>query len=733
MKNSLFLPLLFVAGAVLAAPPPANLVSYQKVKTIDTVNLLKNPTFDKDNADAWSLTHIPGVVEARILPDAGFSQRGLQIKRTDDKIYTIVSQKIDLKPGKRYVFGGKLRVTDSDGRSSGSMGVEGFANSTKFREGEHVFCQYLASSGNFDWKDVKHEFSTKNEDNIQYYFICYYLKDRCGTASYDDLFIREAGGEFFAGLLNPYSRIEGKDRTLFFTATANGEMNYESRAVPVIGALAEVKDASGKVVLTDFQPVKGGRFCIDGAKIDDGTFKIDVTILDTANTLIIGKIENLVLHVGTPKVKKPAKGAVDIDRYGRCIIDGKPFMPLGFYVGGIGRMYDVKYFADSPFNCILVYSGYEMGMKVDKTPDAPNKVLNALDVMEKNGLKVIFGVPFLFKGYDTNEAQKKAWGIAPDASSETFISRIADTIKQHPALLAWYITDELPPSRYKELISHRTILNAHDPYHPTCGVYFQLQELSAYSASQDVPTIDFYPIVGPRDNQKQSQKLIVDSMAQARRIWTHPETGEMPFWATPQAFSWVTNPDTAPDQFRFPTETEILAMSAMSAIGGAKGFVYYYYHCILYGIGNSLDEKCERFLPIWKDFCNVAAELKALEPFIMSTAPTPKVTVKNIKGETHARAFVDEQYGRIRVLIASVGPGQAEAEITVEDFKVPEFARDNVLRSKFAKTKRITNNTYLFKGMNVDCDILQRWPEYELDKPVILMEQERKRKEGKGK
>lgn len=204
-------------------------------------------------------------------------------------------------------------------------------------------------------------------------------------------------------------------------------------------------------------------------------------------------------------------------------------------------------------------------------------------------------------------------------------------------------------------------------------------------------------------------------MLKARKVWSHPETGEMPLWATPQLFSWGgDNPDTNP-KYRFPTENELRAMSLMSAIGGAKGFIFYYYHCILYAVGKTLDEKFSRFHPLWKIACNVAGELKELEPFLLSTASAPKVSVKNIRGVTHARAFVDETYGRIRVLISCEGPGESEAEITVDGMQSGQL---NELRSKFGKTKRVNNSTYHFKGKDVDCDILQRWPEYELDKEV---------------
>ncbi|MFA7173162.1 MAG: hypothetical protein WC340_07065 [Kiritimatiellia bacterium] len=703
-----YLTLLFAVTAISATALPVPDLSGYKQSNVRTAgeNLLVNPGFETP-VDVQPYNWRIHTGYAKHISDGGFKGTGgIVINKRDPERKGRITQILkNLKPKTRYIYGGKIKVLNSDGNKSAAFGVEGA--STKY--------EYI--TGDCVWNDYSLEFVTPDCEDGAYHFIMFYADGGTGEAHFDDLYLYEANGTYYAGLLNPYNRIAGKDRTLIFTLSTIEEVRYEAVNPAALGAIAEVKDASDKTVFSDFQPVNENRFRVDGSKIKDGKYAMDVTILDTANRLIIGKVTNLVMYAGAPKVKRPARGAVEIDKYGRTIVDGKPFMPMGFLVGGMGRMYDIRYFADSPFNCVILYSGFSSYLREYKQKGAEG-VLKQLDMLDQHGLKAIFGVPFLFPapGFDekNSRAQMKLWGCEND-SYEEFIGKVADTVREHPAMLSWFLTDELSPARYRELISHRAVVNEHDPWHPTCGVFFQIREAAAYTATQDNPIIDYYPISG---NGPQNQKLIVDSMNIAKKIWTHPDTGEMPFWAMLQMFNASgPNPSVAKN-YHFPTETEMLSMSLMAAIHGSKAFLYYYYYDVLYGIGNTLDEKFERFAPLWKKICNMARELKDLEPFIMSIAPAPKVTVKDIKGETHARAFVDEQYGRIRILIASVGPGETEAEITVEDFKVPEFARDNVLRSKFAKTKRITDNTYLFKGVDVDSDILQRWPEYELDKDV---------------
>lgn len=93
-----------------------------------------------------------------------------------------------------------------------------------------------------------------------------------------------------------------------------------------------------------------------------------------------------------------------------------------------------------------------------------------------------------------------------------------------------------------------------------------------------------------------------------------------------------------------------------------------------------------------------------------------KVTVKEVKGHVRARAFVDDEYGRLRVLVACEGPGESEAEIEVEGEKtlLAKFANTVAERTKDGRT------IYRFKGKGVDCDLLQRWPELEFNKDLNL-------------
>ena len=134
-------------------------------------------------------------------------------------------------------------------------------------------------------------------------------------------------------------------------------------------------------------------------------------------------------------------------------------------------------------------------------------------------------------------------------------------------------------------------------------------------------------------------------------------------------------------------------MPLLAAIHGARGFIFYSYFDL---------RNVDQFLPgsferEWAKVKKMVAVMKELEPFILSTARPPAVTVKTMPaGAVQAAAMRDEK-GNLRVIIVGVG-GQTRAIIKVDD-KRP-------LRSRFGLTRRIGNGQYEFLADKVNSDIL---------------------------
>lgn len=691
-----------VAAAAAVTAGAAEFDGWERLeKGAAAFNYVRDPDFDdasfmKDGRNtAWSLSS-----EAAISAEYGFNQRGVAIVRpaSETNRYSVSFQMIKgLKPRCRYVFGCKYKVTGSDGRTSMGVGVEGLTVPV-----------YFAVSGNHDWTDYKAEFTT-TESPEKVSIVLFVRKGRWCTAMYDNFYIREVGGEYLTGMLNAYNRVTEDAPDMLFAVNTIGEVSYPGSEKAEKVAFVAVKDAAGKTVLEKRVPFAGSRFNVSAAGLAKGEYAVSATIADVANRKILTS-EDLRLEVGVP-AGAPRRGAVTFDKYGRTLVDGKPFLPLAVYIGGTAA-YQNDWFVRSPFNTYLAYSGFWSRVSQSKYKGAKG-LREALDLIDKAGKKIILSSSTFFPGYDKTVGGLMAdWGFKKgETGYDAFLTHCVESIKDHPALFGYYITDELPPERYRELIARRNMYNRADPFHPTTGVYFRLAELADYTAVSDAPSIDFYPVTGK--DKPQSQRLVAESMDAANAVWARQDTGAMPFWATLQMFSWGgSNPD-ANKNYRMPTENESVAMGFMSAIGGAKGFIWYYLFDICHAQSPDPQKRFSRFEANWKAFSNAARELQYLEPFILSTAPAPKVTVKDVKGRTRARAFVDEEYGRIRVLVACEGPGESEAEIEVEG--------QAGLVAKFDRTQRETRDgktIYRFKGRDIDCDLLQRWPELEFNKDL---------------
>ena len=172
------------------------------------------------------------------------------------------------------------------------------------------------------------------------------------------------------------------------------------------------------------------------------------------------------------------------------------------------------------------------------------------------------------------------------------------------------------------------------------------------------------------------------------------EAGQ-PFWIVPQMFNWrryrVSDPKA--DTFRFPSADEFRAMILLSAGYGAKGFVFYTYTPICKPDPKLDGDTAENLKTVQEGI----AMLRELEPFLLSGKPIKKLPVKAVKGDIRAWEFSDNGGGR-RIAVLALGPGPAEAEITVGS---PEK-----LKSVYGKSV-LKNGKWLFRAENIDCDIIR--------------------------
>ena len=87
-----------------------------------------------------------------------------------------------------------------------------------------------------------------------------------------------------------------------------------------------------------------------------------------------------------------------------------------------------------------------------------------------------------------------------------------------------------------------------------------------------------------------------------------------------------------------------------------------------------------------------------LEPYLLSLRKAPQIKLKVIKGKVRAKAFLSDDGKSIRVLIAGVGPGEAEAIVEIPGWKNLDSLTGN---------SKNCNGKYRFQGKNICYDILK--------------------------
>ena len=365
---------------------------------------------------------------------------------------------------------------------------------------------------------------------------------------------------------------------------------------------------------------------VEISKRDEASFGID------AETMPMGKSEiEFVMkerggkELGRSKmtfnrVNKMTKRKVWIDVHGRTIVNGKPFFPLGMFTGGKNRRDD---YVKGPFNCVMPYS----------MPDR-----EVMDFYHTNGVKVIYTLKDVYHG----ACRMFRKTIKTDEDERRFISNKVRMFKNHPALLAWYVNDELSIALKKRLTARRDLLEELDAGHPTWAVVYQIENLREYMPTCDIIGTDPYPI------PNRPLSMVTD--------WTRKTVdayyGKRPVWQVPQAY----DPGAAKGG-RMPTAEEMRQMSWQCVAAGANGIVYYSFGTI------AKTNNATPFEKAWSDVCAAASEIKKYIPVLLSVEPTPSVT--GAPAAWSARMW--RKNGDVYLLVSNAQNVDASAELELSE------------------------------------------------------------------
>ena len=239
-----------------------------------------------------------------------------------------------------------------------------------------------------------------------------------------------------------------------------------------------------------------------------------------------------------------------IDTHRRMIVDGKPFFPLGMYMSSIVPK-DMEIYLDSKFNCVMPYNSPK------------DKAL--MDYLYEHNIRIFYSIK------DQVSARKHD-AAATKEVQEKGLARLKEW-KDHPALAAWYINDELAEEFVGDAIQYRQACEDLDPDHPTWTVLCRPSEFRAFLNGSDIHGGDPYPIPSGKPQQAYRWTRQMDDAVMGAKMLV----------MVPQAFCWghywvrYGYPIEKCKACRRPSYEEMDAMSWMCIAGGANGLIYYSY------------------------------------------------------------------------------------------------------------------------------------------------------------
>jgi hypothetical protein len=269
---------------------------------------------------------------------------------------------------------------------------------------------------------------------------------------------------------------------------------------------------------------------------------------------------------------------------GGLIVNRKPLFPFGFYCYSpvyttLPEEEAVKGFnMISPYQKIIPGTLKERQAYMDRCAQLGMKVHYNLLSVSGGG-----GVGSKMEGY--SEAEKR----------ELLIKEIK-TFMDHPALLAWYISDEptgnnVSPETLEEIYK---VIKETDPWHPV-SIVFMAPFLTSikYKEAVDIVMADPYPI------PDLPASMVGEVAGKLKKVFG----GEKPVWIVPQAFGggeWWS---------REPSIQEIRSMTYQSVINGATGIQYFVRHGL-----NSFPKS----VSTWSECGRMALEIAELTPWLLS-------------------------------------------------------------------------------------------------------------------
>lgn len=400
--------------------------------------------------------------------------------------------------------------------------------------------------------------------------------------------------------------LKGKQlHAVLLAAAADGKRPEASRATPAAAA-PQVK------------------LSLPADKLAVGDYTLLVTLLDRGGQVVHSAQKPL------RKLPPPSNGHEwRIDEHNVLLHNGQPFLPFGWFSQGIDN-WDPK-------------DGYTVLQEYSREYFTDDVVRAWMDPIAAAGAYVTFS-PYSPAFMNRDEAMKRPL----NEQERTALQARVNALKDHPALLAWYMADEpelvpVLPQRAQEIYE---VVREADPYHPCIMLNDTMEGIRRYERGGDILMPDPYPCflkgglaASPLEKTSQFMKTISEATG-----------GSKPAWVTPQGFNYG---DYNRAGNRGPTLTEMRNQNYQAVAYGAKGFIWYTYG------------QCRNYPDLYLGMPFLAREMADLKPAVLADEVAGAVTVKARQPE-HLHVSLRQIGGELTLFAVNTATEPQEATITVK-------------------------------------------------------------------
>ncbi|MBR4900905.1 MAG: hypothetical protein IKZ46_08185 [Victivallales bacterium] len=634
------------------------------------INLLQDTAFDAmPEASAWNYVGQPGWQVEK----AQDGSRSL-VKRREEATgeYALVHQSFPHQPKAFYEFGGLMKLEAVTGRGAG-MAVEWKDAAT----GEHVYGSYIDRfTGSHGWQAIHGLFQAPvnplREDGtvreLRLQLTLYLAPDSTGMVAYRDLYVRPAQPRWCVDVSHPARHtLTTADREL----TIRQKMLFVDDEWRTTGSIVKwhLSNYIGKVVASGQAAADQSAFKVMFPPLPPGPSRMILSFAKEDGNQIIAQ-EVIDFKVITPEER--ATWRTDFDAHGHLLLNGKKFLPVGMFKHRLVSHEEVDKIRELGFNVACIYLGYEITEDIlNYCAEKGLYLLIPQFIALPTGVQYTWDVPE-WRGHRGPAAIRRG---------------IVEAYAKHPAVIGWYLGDEIEPS----FIHHLKQLN-HDchelsPELMTWHAGFYHDILPLFYDCADVFGYDFYPIA--RIGQEKTTEIPV------RLEYFRQDFGQSGWCYIPQYFNHATfNKDgETPEGFakyRYPTFEETLYTIIASYLHGSRAFVGWGYDCIHYR--QKMDPgRPEKQLPM---LARVNSICKSLEAWLLSDSEPVQPELADKVGDVAVSTFVDDN-GKPCVIIAA----STAAQVT--------FSAPKGLQPTFGLSTEFADGLYRFSCNGTAVEILR--------------------------